>query len=116
MPETHEEWLAQLKNASDADIAIHRTRLHHGFASAKAAEQIFQEREARKKEEELQRMIKAKQERESEHTLWRYWCLADWSEKFGMLWFLFCIFLIGFGVAQIPSITKLLNTIKNLIP
>jgi hypothetical protein len=49
-----------------------------------------------------------------EHTLWSYWCLADWRERFGMVSFLFGIFCVGCGVAQIPAIAHLINLIRSL--
>jgi uncharacterized protein YozE (UPF0346 family) len=116
MPETTEEWLAYLKNAPDTDIALRRTRLQHGFSDARAAEQIFQEREFKKKEDEFQRMAKIKQERESEHTLQVYWRLADWSERFGMIGVFCIIFLVGYLCAKESFISRFIDLIRSIKP
>lgn len=70
--------------------------------------------ETPKKIESLKQEIASKQKREDEHTLWRYWCLADWGERFGMVSFLAGVFLVGFGVAQIPSLAYLINLVRSL--
>lgn len=116
MPTTHKEWLDHLKDATDTDIEIHRTQLKHGCPNAKAAEEIFQERQARKKEEEFQRMAKIKQERESEHTLQVYWRLADCSERFGMIGVFCIVFLVGYLCAKVSFISSFIDLIRSIRP
>jgi hypothetical protein len=73
--------------------------------------------ESEKRDASRQRdLLDIKQTREAEHTLWRYWSLADWSERFGMLMVFGMLLLIGFGASQIPFLTTLLTLIKSLIP
>ena len=70
-PQTYEEWLEDMRTRSDADISVYRTRLNQGALHAKAAEQVYHDREAAKakkiRDEEFERLAKIKQEREAEH-------------------------------------------------
>ena len=70
--------------------------------------------ETPKKLESIKQEVASKQKREDEHTLWRYWCLADWGERFGMVSFLFGIFCVGCGAAQIPWLARLISEIRSL--
>jgi hypothetical protein len=119
MEKSFEDWCEDLRGREDKDVIVFRD-LRNGGVSKQAAIKIWQEREdaknKRMRDEEFERISKLKQEREWEHTLWRYWCLADWQERFGMLSFFGVLILVGFGAAQIPSITNFLNFIKALMP
>ena len=57
-----------------------------------------------------------KQERESDHTLWRYWCLADWGERFGIVSFLFAVFLVGYLSASNHLISRVITLIRDVMP
>jgi len=105
-PETLDDWLTVMRGADEATIAVHRARIAGGSLNAKAAEMVYQEREAEKS--------KIKQEREADHNLWTYWCLADWGERFGMISFLFGVFCVGCGAAQIPWLARLISEIRSL--
>jgi hypothetical protein len=107
-PQTPDEWLTEMRGADDATIAVHRARIAGGYPNAIAAEQVYQEREAEK--------AKRKQEREAEHNLWTYWCLADWGERFGMIGFLSLVFLVGFLCTKESFISRLIELIRSIKP
>jgi beta-galactosidase GanA len=70
--------------------------------------------ETPKKLESIKQEVASKQKREDEHTLWRYWCLANWGERFGMVSFLFGVFCVGCGAAQIPWLAHLISLVRSL--
>jgi hypothetical protein len=78
------------------------------YHSAIEADRIYQERETEK--------AKTMQERESEHSLWVYWRLADWGERFGMVSFLFAVFLIGYLSASNNFISRIIALIRDIKP
>lgn len=72
--------------------------------------------ETPKKLENLKEVITSKQEREQEHTLWRYWCLADWGERFGIFFFLFGVFMVGYLSASNHLISRIISLIRDIKP
>ena len=117
-PQTEEEWTEYFKEKSDSDVCVFK-KTNIGAASQKAATTVWLAREKKIRDDDFQRhkeLAESKQEREKEHTLWVYWKLANWRERFGIIGFLSLVFMLGFGAAQIPSLTKFLNLIKSLIP
>lgn len=72
------------------------------------AERVSREREAT--------MSKINQEREAEHTLWRYWCLADREERFGMVSFLFAVFVVGYLCSKSHLISRIIDIARDVKP
>lgn len=114
-----EDWLAEMRNKSDRDVITFKD-LRNGGLNKQAAQQVWSEREEAKqkkiRDEEFERIKKLKQEREREHTLWRYWCLADWSERFGMIGVFSGVFLVGYLCAKIDFISRLIDLIRSIKP
>lgn len=61
-------------------------------------------------------LAKIKQEREVEHTLWCYWCLADWGERIGMVAFLFTVFMVGYLSASNHLVSRIVSLIRDVKP
>lgn len=63
-----------------------------------------------------ERELQLQLENKSEHNLWRYWNLADWGERFGMVSFLFGVFFIGYLCSSNSFLSRLINLIKDIKP
>jgi hypothetical protein len=70
----------------------------------------------RAQQEREEALAKVKQEREVEHTLWCYWCLADWRERVGMITFLFAVFLVGYLSASNHLVSRIISLIRDVMP
>lgn len=118
-PQTYEEWCENLRGRPDKDVIVFKD-LRNGGVRQQAGIAVWREREDAKqkkiRDEEFHRLTKLKQERESEHTLWRYWCLADWSERFGMVCFLFGVFIVGYLSAKVDVISRVIDLIRSVTP
>jgi|GEM_PF-4076809 hypothetical protein len=115
---TYDEW-----------VTFFRTQPKHVVSSSKdyavafeqqAALTVWSEMEAAEaqkiRDAEFQRTSKIKQEREAEHNLWTYWCLADWGERFGMISFLFGVLVVGYLCASNHIISRIIALFRDVKP
>jgi hypothetical protein len=118
-PNTFEEWCENLRKRPDRDVQTFRD-IRNGGVKQQAGAAVWQEREDAKqrkiRDEEFQRMKEFKQEREAEYTLWTYWRLADWSERFGMFSFFVSVFVVGYLCSKIELVSRAIDLIRSIKP
>ena len=118
-PESFEEWRENLRKRPDRDVIVFRD-MRGGGAKQQAGMAVWQEREDAKQQkirnEEFEKLKAVKQEREAEHTLWMFWKLADWKERFGMLSFYGLLVSFGYLLSKAELARKAMDFITSVIP
>lgn len=121
-PDTHDEWVEDLRKRSDKDVIAFRD-LRNGGVKQQAGMTVWQEREDAKnkkiRDEEFQRqkdLLETQQKKEEEHTLLVYWKLANWQERFGMIAFFWGIFIFGFLCSKMNLASRVIDLIRDVIP
>ena len=79
-------------------------------------QKAIQHQEALAEIKRANNLAEMRQKREAEHTLWRFWCLADWSERIGILGVFFSLILFGFLLAQSPFAKRVIDFIISIKP
>jgi hypothetical protein len=111
MSKTYDEWFKDLSQRSDHDL--------YAFASNKAggiqvnlAKVILEERRAKRNAENLKLVMGDKQK----YTLFEWFKLANFSDKFGIISFFIITFVTGYLFARNDIFSRAIDLIRDAIP